>query len=79
MSRGEKRENRQVWTEKEWGLKGGRGKWHVEGWGFDGDGKRKKGGSFSESDCTVRGGGVYPANRAHEGKANYSLQLQKQQ
>lgn len=39
----------------------------------------KKQAVFSESDCTVKGGGVYPANRAHEGKANYSLQLQKQQ
>lgn len=55
------------------------GKVPCGGFGFDGDGKRKKGGSFSESDCTVRGGGGYPANRAHEGKANYSLQLQKQQ
>ncbi len=61
------------------GAEGRQGKVACGGLGFDGDGKRKKGGSFSESDCTVRGGGVYPANRAHEGKANYSLQLQKQQ
>lgn len=49
--------------------------------GFDGDGERtKKGGCFSESDCTVReGGGVYPANRAQEWKASYPQQQQKQQ
>ena len=51
----------------------------MEGLGLMEMEKEKKGGSFRESDCTARGGGVYPANRAHEGKANYSLQLQKQQ
>lgn len=77
MSGGEKREKH---MERERARAEERpGKVACGGFGFDGDGERKKGGSFSESDCTVRGGGVYPANRAQEWKANYSLQRQKQQ
>lgn len=55
------------------------------GFVFDGDGTRKKkkrkreGGSFSESDCTLRRGGVYPANRADQGNANYSATVKTAQ
>lgn len=53
------------------------GKVACGGSGFDGGGKRKKKrGSLSESDCTVRAeeeGFIQPTD---EGKANYSLHLQ---
>lgn len=73
MSGGEKRENRQVWRETERGLKSGRGEWRVEGLCLmEMEQEKKRGGSFSESDCTLRRGGVYPASRADQSNANYS-------
>lgn len=52
------------------------GKVACGGFAFDGDGKRgeKKENEAvcSGSDCTVSGGGVYRANGADKGKANYS-------